>query len=32
LKTYNLENKLAQVAANLVEETMEEEAMDFGML
>ena len=27
-----LENKLAQVAANLVEETMEEEAMDFGML
>ena len=27
-----LENKLAPVAANLVEETIEEEGMDFGML
>ena len=27
-----LENKLAPVAGNLVEETIEEEAMDFGML
>ena len=27
-----LENKLAQVAINLVEETIEEEGMDFGML